>query len=254
MEKKAKISINSILKSTFDIYFDQFIRIVGMGIVWILALVLFFLFMLMTFPKAFDYASLQMGAPVHLLFSLYIFFLSALFRGAAVFVAKQAYTEGEKISWWRSLGRAFLKLHLLAALSIITTFCIIVGLVFFILPGLFFAVCLSCYLPVILLGEKSLIEGWKETFALTKGQRFRVFFLFVVYMLIFFALLLFIALVALVPIFLKLPLGWLFSFSWLTILAPFILFFWFSQWVLTPFLKTVLYCELKKIHMPPNTP
>jgi Membrane domain of glycerophosphoryl diester phosphodiesterase len=164
-------SIPEVLDSTFKIFSTSLLKVLPYGMLLTLVAQLVQIY------------ALASGAPIPRFpyrdpTSWYLFAISVILASAvwpALLLRQRAMAQGERVSVRAEFAAAFSRLPALLALDALVILAIGLGLVFFVIPGLYLAVALSMALPEFLFERQSPLEAIQSSLRLIRGNWWRVF-------------------------------------------------------------------------------
>lgn len=111
------------------------------------------------------------GNVMLVLAAIYVF--GILVQGAIAYAVYQTLCENE-VTLWQSLGKALPRVPVLVFVCILTGFCITVGFMLLIIPGLFLLTAWSVAVQACVVERASLLTSIKRSETLTKGNRLKI--------------------------------------------------------------------------------
>jgi len=178
------LSLGELLDRTFFLYRKHFLVFVGIVAFPHLILLAFQLTGVVLQPRMLGSAILSVLWAV-LIAVIYLGVL-AVSQGATVIAVSQFHLERPT-----TIGEAFSgikgRILYIALIWIGTWVGIIVGLVLLILPGIYLALMWALTIPVAVLEDKGLRDSVERSAQLTKGHRFRVFVIYVLFLVLTYA-------------------------------------------------------------------
>lgn len=144
------------------------------GTIWLVALILFI-------PVAIlSYFAADSGI-ISLLYRLALLFASLYMSGTMVRVVQDVEADGRvDASVGELLGSVSSKLWSLLLLGIVTGILITIGLIFLIIPGIILALMWFVAVPVLVAEDKGVFAAMSRSSELTKGNRWRLIWLFII--------------------------------------------------------------------------
>lgn len=150
------------------------------GTIWVIALILFI-------PVAILGYFAADNVIINLIYSLALLFASLYMTGTMVRVVQDVEADGRvDATVGDLLGSVSSKLLPLLLLGIVTSILITVGFFFLIIPGIILALMWFVAVPVLVAEDKGVFAAMSRSSELTKGNRWRLIWLFVIiYVLLF---------------------------------------------------------------------
>ena len=131
-----------------------------------------YIFWFLLIGIGFTLISLSFGEWARGIFSL----LSSLALGIPIFMIRDIEMSG-KARFWHSIKEMFCQLHRIFIVQMIWAFTVGLASLALLIPGVILAICLYVYLPNVLIEKRSIGEGWSRSFDLTRGKRWRIFWI-----------------------------------------------------------------------------
>jgi hypothetical protein len=168
------IVAGKVLTDTGDILKKSF------GTIWIIALILFV-------PVAILSYFAQDSVIINVIYSLALLLASLYMAGAMVRVVQDVEADGRvDATVGEVLGSISSRLWPLLLLGVVTSILIAIGFVFFIIPGIILALMWFVAVPVLVAEDKGVFASMSRSSELTKGNRWRLIWLFIIiYVLLF---------------------------------------------------------------------
>jgi Membrane domain of glycerophosphoryl diester phosphodiesterase len=169
------LTVGELLDRTFFLYRRHFLLFVGIAALPNLIVLLFQLLQLVIEPVSLGGAAMTL---VWVLVTIIIYFVTiAISQGATIVAVSQIQLEREATA-----SGAFLairpRIGEIALVILGMGLRILVGFLFFIVPGVYLAIVWSLTIPVVVLEGRPMSDALARSAALTKGHRGRVFLIY----------------------------------------------------------------------------
>lgn len=185
MEVKAitpKIEIGKILDQSFSFYFNQLHVMLSLGL---------FFALLYLFPEVYEYftgTQIVLSEEYYKFFGVFEYFFVCTLLVGAVILACRDWRMKSTIAWWSVLGDSSRQVHKIIGAYFLVALSCVLSCIVLIIPLFIVAAALSCVMPVLMIERTSIIESFRRSAALTKGNRGRILGLaFASYFIVFIA-------------------------------------------------------------------
>ncbi len=171
------ISIGAVVKRSFAIFFAN---LVPFGVLALILLLpnLFFNFALLS-PVGVGIGGVQILIYIGLYLVLYYLLMGTLVYGTV------AQMRGQPASMGLIVSRGLASLLPLVVIAVATVVATLIGFVLLIVPGIFLIVVLSVTIPAYVVERPGIVNSFRRSIELTKGNRWRVLGVLVVLVVIF---------------------------------------------------------------------
>jgi len=119
-----------------------------------------------------------------LLFVVILLIAYVLVIGAYPLIVKNA-IQGSRINFRKALDAAAGKFFTIIGAGIVATLLIVLGLIFFIIPGLIVMTWYFYRVPAIVIGDRGLMDGLSASEAFAKDKKFKTFLLYMLPNIVF---------------------------------------------------------------------
>jgi Membrane domain of glycerophosphoryl diester phosphodiesterase len=169
------LTVGELLDRTFFLYRRHFLLFIGIAALPNLIILTFQLFQLVVAPRTLGGALMTLA---WLLVTIIVYFVTiAISQGATIIAVSQIQLEREATA---SGAFAAIRSRIgeIALVILGMGLRILVGFLFFIIPGVYLAIAWSLTIPVVVLEGKGLSSALARSSELTKGHRGRVFIIY----------------------------------------------------------------------------